>query len=250
LILTCVICSWIILVSTWHLTDMCKSIPEGLSLSFQIIFKWYIHTKHKKYTVCVGVCVNMSTHVCICECAYIQAFTNHLQVYRCHFKQSETRMEIRQRTEICVLLLVMGYKVHILFTEIPHHNKEYHWTVISASTSLFISVIHEIQQIYIYSKTQEYIHSFIQHMPGARWLQQQIDVKSLFMPVTQFHIFLTTDDVIWTEKHLVFPSAAAIIYMTESELQIANLKMFHAWIQNSSEYCPPPSQIWSPQFKC
>jgi hypothetical protein len=60
-ILTCVICIWIVLVSTWHLTDVCKFIPEGLSLSFQIIFKWYIHTKHNKSIVCVCVCVCVYT---------------------------------------------------------------------------------------------------------------------------------------------------------------------------------------------
>jgi hypothetical protein len=41
-----------------------------------------------------------------------------------------------------------GLQEHTAFREIPHHNKEYVWIVTSASTSLFISVIHdEIQQI-------------------------------------------------------------------------------------------------------
>jgi hypothetical protein len=54
-----------------------------------------------------------------------------------------------------------------------------------------------------------------------------INFKSLVMPVTVFHTFLLTDDVILKDTFPASPLAEDVKSMMESELQTKNFKMFH-----------------------
>lgn len=140
-----------------------------------------------------------------------------------------TKKEIRQRSEIWVLLLGTGYKVCIVFTEIWRHNKEHHW-IVTSLTHHYLLVLYMKFNGFTYTDKDSRIpiklHSA--HAWSMRVTTNQCQI--ICYANYKVYIFLTTDDLIWTEKHLLLPSAAAIIYMTESELQTANLKMIHAWI--------------------